>query len=137
MIPLDETRSAASEEDEESGLGVTALAKLRRRTEQPLVNGHTEHQANGVPSLLQETSQINAPQSKHGNQPASFISLRYRSILGIVSIGGAGDENRPMDTEKHGDNLDLESGFEVAIIERPLWDVDLPPRFDGDQDWET
>lgn len=137
MIPLDETRSAASEEDEESGLGVTALAKLRRRTEQPLVNGHTEHQANGVPSLLQETSQTNAPQSKHGNQPASFISLRYRSILGIVSIGGAGDENRPMDTEKHGDNLDLESGFEVAIIERPLWDVDLPPRFDGDQDWET
>ncbi len=137
MIQLNATHSAAGDEDEGSGLGLPALAQLRRRSEQPLVNGDAEHQASTVPSHFHETSQSNAPPSKRGNDPASFVSLRYRSILGIVPLGGTGDEDTRIDIENRDGRSDPESGFEVAIIERPLWDVDLPPRFDGNQDWET
>lgn len=28
-----------------------------------------------------------------------------------------------------------QTGPEVAIIERPLWDADLPDRYYGPQDW--
>jgi len=45
-------------------------------------------------------------------------TYKYRPILGIVPIG------------------DGEAGLEVALVERPTWDMDLPPRYYGDQDWE-
>jgi U3 small nucleolar RNA-associated protein 4 len=45
-------------------------------------------------------------------------TFKYRPILGIVEIGeGEGQ------------------GPEVAIVERPIWEADLPPRYYGDQEW--
>lgn len=45
---------------------------------------------------------------------------KYRPILGMVVMG-------------YGDG---EAGLEVAVVERPLWEADLPPRYYGDQEWE-
>ena len=45
-------------------------------------------------------------------------TYKYRPIMGIVPIG------------------DGEAGLEVALVERPTWEMDLPPRYYGDQDWE-
>ncbi len=45
-------------------------------------------------------------------------TYKYRPIMGIVPI-----ENG-------------EASLEVVLVERPTWEMDLPPRYYGDQDWE-
>lgn len=141
-IPLEEEPPSASEQDEELGLGSGALAQHRREAEQrsgpqPLVNGYTRPHANGTSNHVQEASQGGLFADEKSNGPATFLSLKYRSILGIVPIGGAWDEELERAGEEKHQVAALEGGPEIAIIERPLWDVDLPPRFDGGQDWET
>ncbi|KAK4691936.1 U3 small nucleolar RNA-associated protein 4, partial [Lecanoromycetidae sp. Uapishka_2] len=59
-------------------------------------------------------------------RPAYWHTYKYRPILGIVPLGE--DEV----DEGSGDQL---GGIEVALVERPLWDVDLPPTFHGEQEW--
>jgi U3 small nucleolar RNA-associated protein 4 len=51
---------------------------------------------------------------------SSWHTYKYRPILGVVALG-----------EEVG-----EAGIEVAIVERPIWEVELPPRYYGDQEWE-
>ncbi|KAH8905953.1 WD40 repeat-like protein [Coniochaeta sp. PMI_546] len=55
-------------------------------------------------------------------------TYKYRPILGIV----------PLQSEEH-----VKEGpegalppLEVALVERPIWDVDLPPRYFADGEWE-
>ncbi|KAB5578553.1 WD40-repeat-containing domain protein [Coniochaeta sp. 2T2.1] len=55
-------------------------------------------------------------------------TYKYRPILGIVPLHG--QEN----VEEHIDGA--LPPLEVALIERPLWDVDLPPRYFADGEWE-
>ena len=52
------------------------------------------------------------------HRPPWWITFQYRYILGMVPIGGKDDDQQP----------------EVALVERPLWDLDLPPRFTGPHD---
>lgn len=56
---------------------------------------------------------------KFGRTAQTYNTLKYRPILGVVEIGDAG-----------------EGGLEVAIVERPIWEADLPMRYEGDQEWE-
>jgi U3 small nucleolar RNA-associated protein 4 len=58
---------------------------------------------------------------EEGGKAHHWHTFKYRPILGIVEIGGGGD--------------DEEEGPEVAIVERPIWEADLPPRYYGDQEW--
>jgi U3 small nucleolar RNA-associated protein 4 len=138
-IQLDASSSPTSDDDEGSQLGSTALAQLRRGEQesgqQPAVNGQAKHQTNGTMSPLGKKSQSNAHQGNRVHQPASFLTLKYRSILGIAPIGGGGDPDRATVNEKQEERTALESGLEVAVVERPLWDVELPPGFDESQDW--
>jgi U3 small nucleolar RNA-associated protein 4 len=140
-IQLDASSSPTSDDDEGSRLGSTALAQLRRGEQesgqQHVVNGQAKHHINGKMSPSRKTSQSSAHQSKTVQQPASFLTLKYRSILGIAPIGGGGDPDRDTANEKQEERAALESVLEVAIIERPLWDVELPPRFDEGKGWET
>jgi U3 small nucleolar RNA-associated protein 4 len=48
-------------------------------------------------------------------------TFKYRPILGICVIGEQGSSN---------------TGPEVALVERPIWEADLGPRYFGDQEWE-
>lgn len=48
-------------------------------------------------------------------------TYKYRPVLGICVIGELGES---------------EVGPEVVIVERPIWEVGLGPRFEGDQEWE-
>lgn len=55
-------------------------------------------------------------------------TYKYRPILGIVPLQseeGVGEEDE--------DSL---PPLEVALVERPVWDVDLPPRYFADGEWE-
>ncbi|KAL9023745.1 MAG: hypothetical protein Q9196_007003 [Gyalolechia fulgens] len=49
-------------------------------------------------------------------------TYKYRPILGIVPMGGEDDGEQG-------------GGVEVALVERPMFDVDLPGRYHGDQEW--
>jgi U3 small nucleolar RNA-associated protein 4 len=44
-------------------------------------------------------------------------TYKYRPIMGVVPIDG-------------------DAGLEVVLVERPMWEMELPPRYFGDQDWE-
>jgi U3 small nucleolar RNA-associated protein 4 len=50
-------------------------------------------------------------------RPTWFLTLKYRPILGIVPVGQ--EEGKPV---------------EVVLVERPIWDLNLPPRFEKIQD---
>lgn len=97
--------------------------------------------------------------------PATWHTLKYRPILGIVSLGPASasasasasqDQNHKqqhstnngtenvdiMDVDGAGDRIaavdadaDMNNGrLEVVLVERPMWDAELPDRFVGKRD---
>lgn len=76
--------------------------------------------------------------------PVCWSTYKYRPILGIVPIGvlteGDGEVVDGNDQRALGHGEDPSNrrpwGMEVAIVERPLWDIDLPPRYYGDQEWD-
>jgi U3 small nucleolar RNA-associated protein 4 len=53
-------------------------------------------------------------------KPHHWQTFKYRPIVGIVPIGDGKGES---------------IGPEVAVVERPIWEVELPPRYYGDQEW--
>jgi U3 small nucleolar RNA-associated protein 4 len=57
-----------------------------------------------------------------GGPPHWWHTYKYRPIMGIVPLDSA--------------NEAAGQGVEVAVVERPMWEVDLPPRYYGDQEWE-
>lgn len=57
--------------------------------------------------------------------PPYWGTYKYRPILGIVPIGSRSET-------AEGANR----GVEVALIERPMFEVDLPGRYHGDQEWQ-
>jgi U3 small nucleolar RNA-associated protein 4 len=71
----------------------------------------------GAPLQLRQRTQDDAV----GKRPAYYKTFKYRPILGVVVIGEDGDG---------------EAGPEVAVVERPIWDADLPARYEGEQEWE-
>ena len=57
-------------------------------------------------------------------------TLKYRPILGLVTVGS--DVN---DDSTNGERPSS-SSLEVALVERPLFEVGLPPRYHGNQEWD-
>jgi U3 small nucleolar RNA-associated protein 4 len=61
---------------------------------------------------------------KKDGTPQWWHTYKYRPIMGIVPIGTGNFES--------GES----SGLEVALIERPEWELNLPSRYYGNQEWE-
>lgn len=75
-----------------------------------------------------------------GSEPQAGLPYwgthQYRDILGIIPLGdGDGDGNEPERGTLHSSDYELARRLEVALVERPIWEVDLPPRYEGDQEW--
>ncbi|KAJ4374179.1 U3 small nucleolar RNA-associated protein [Neocucurbitaria cava] len=90
--------------------GSQPLASLRRTlTEdgESLPNGASEHTTEGG-----EVGEV--VDQRKANEPW-WHTFKYRPILGIVPISGNDNYHAP----------------EVVLVERPSWDLDLPPRFVG------
>ena len=66
------------------------------------------------------------------DRPSHWHTFKYRPILGIVPLG---DETDDETEESAGEGVSR--GIEVALVERPLWDLDLPPQYYGNQEWNT
>lgn len=109
-----------------------ALIKLRRGnldTDRHMTNASVE---NSTSTDTSEKDDARATKMRDGERPAYWSTYKYRPILGIVPLGGdTGDE-----AAVSGEDDDSLSGLEVALIERPLFDVDLPPRYFGNQEWD-
>ena len=94
------------EDDEEDSF---ALERLRRGS------GGEEKEVevvNGEDSEGKEVAEV---------KPHHWHTFKYRPILGICVIG---------------EGSDGDIGPEVAIVERPIFEADLGPRYVGDQEWE-
>ncbi|EHL01899.1 putative U3 small nucleolar RNA-associated protein 4 [Glarea lozoyensis 74030] len=76
--------------------------------------------AEGPTALERLRRGSSAGEARASGAKASWRTYKYRPILGVVVLG-----------EEEG-----EAGLEVAIVERPIWEVELPPRYYGDQEWE-
>lgn len=107
-----EMRDADSDEDEED----TAMERLPRAGEQQQV----------VKSGEDGENEENGGDKEDGDEKTSqgrpwWRTFKYRPILGMCVIG---------------EQEDGAIGPEVAIMERPIWEADLGPRYYGDQEWE-
>jgi U3 small nucleolar RNA-associated protein 4 len=54
---------------------------------------------------------------KRDEKAGWWHTSKYRPILGMCVVGEG-------------------EGLEVALVERPIWETDMPPRYYGDQEWE-
>ncbi|KAI4242965.1 MAG: hypothetical protein LQ352_007133 [Teloschistes flavicans] len=65
--------------------------------------------------------------------PAFWGTYRYRPIFGIVPIGCHEGESDAVGQSNGGVMEQRE--IEVALVERPMFEVDLPGRYHGDHEW--
>ena len=127
VISLEATTGGYSEDDD--NLGSSVLSNLRRG----LVDGEGQEDAQEH-TLAVENGLTNGPDAlserSADKTPAFWCTYKYRPILGITPLGGEHEQGPGLpsdDPARH--------GGEVALVERPLWDLDLPPRFYGEQEW--
>lgn len=113
----DEANDEDSDEDDESGDA----------------DGHATTTDAAVETAL-SFSRRKPDHSKSNGTPraASFwLTNRYRPILGIVPLcGGSGSRQGGEEVGVMAAGEGEGVGLEVALIERPFWDLDLPPRFE-------
>ena len=133
-INLDAEQDLSSDEDggylsaDESD---QALVKLRRGNIN--ANGHrsNRHADNSTDGETTENGDTCFAKMKDDERPAYWHTYKYRPILGIVPLSGeTGDEAAKGEADD-----DSPLGLEVALVERPMFDLDLPPRYFGNQEW--
>ncbi|KAL3418104.1 U3 small nucleolar RNA-associated protein [Phlyctema vagabunda] len=78
-------------------------------------DSESEYAGNAV-ALLKERAEADEDEERKENW---WFTFKYRPILGLAQIGESSGETGP----------------EVALVERPIWEADLPPRYYGDQEW--
>jgi len=134
-----ETRNRDEDnEDYDSGEasgGLSALVRLHRASTGN-IHGRShdggDEAINGEPSGNGNVTV--GRKAKEG--PSYWHTYKYRPILGIVTLGQEAVTDDDVTT--NGGNVYAPGpGVEVALVERPMWDLDLPPRYHGDQEWET
>ena len=139
LLSFDQEQSPAS--DEEAGYSLTrgsTLVKYRRSGRQQDEEDEDEDDEADHENLL--NSNGNAPANNDTritkrstkDRPSHWHTFKYRPILGIVPLG---DETE--DEKEDGAGEGVSRGIEVALVERPLWDLDLPPQYYGNQEWNT
>jgi len=135
--------------DGEEDVDTQALRRFRR--------GSADGSAAAVAADVVETGDAVAPaaasQKKKAKKakatPAFYITNRYRPILGVVplcSSSGDGFEDdeaagvvadvTKKNKQRNGYGNGSSWGIEAALIERPAWDLDLPPRFHSGKEYD-
>ena len=73
----------------------------------------------------------------HRGKDWRWWTYQYRPMLGVVLIGEVEEDEsgKEKGMEEGKGNGGGEPGLEVAIVERPIEECELPPRYYGDQEW--
>ncbi|OTB02640.1 hypothetical protein M426DRAFT_61754 [Hypoxylon sp. CI-4A] len=122
-IPLDIPMSDPMDEDEAS---------------QPADDSESEDsddENQGELALLRGAQGKSASESLSDESLTFWHTYKYRPILGIVPLGD-GEEVKTNGTADELTHGKLPESLEVALVERPLWDVDVPDRYYADGEWE-
>ena len=123
-IDLGHQQSLSWEDDGDDYQG-SGLATLRRQSP-----GESRHEGTSGDTEVADKDGTQgskfAGDEESTSSPNWWHSFNYRLILGIAPLDTCGDAK----TREQGN-------VEVAIVERPIFNIDLPPRYDGGQDWET
>ncbi|KAL4774287.1 WD40-repeat-containing domain protein [Aspergillus nidulans var. acristatus] len=118
LVSLEDQKERDPEEDDEEDQedNDARLARLRRETNATNAHG----QSNGADGPDAGSKQLvkSAPARRW------WYTYKYRGILGIVPLSSNSDN---ADDELVDENV--HAGLEVAVVERPMWDVDLPDRY--------
>jgi U3 small nucleolar RNA-associated protein 4 len=117
--------SNVNESDEENGaadnLGIT-LDHAQSSGEDAALHELPQGEDDSIEQYNANGSIIDS--SDDGGPPHWWHTYKYRPIMGVV----------PLDSNN--ESADQGGVVEVAVVERPIWEVDLPPRYYGDQEWE-
>ncbi|KAK0631779.1 quinon protein alcohol dehydrogenase-like superfamily [Immersiella caudata] len=74
---------------------------------------------------------------KEASKPKTWNTYQYRPILGIVPLASKPPkEKKKKNGEAKQETVDTLPPLEVALVERPTWDLDLPARYLADGEWE-
>ncbi|KAL7620867.1 U3 small nucleolar RNA-associated protein [Parahypoxylon ruwenzoriense] len=90
-------------------------------------------EAQGELLLLRGTQGKSVTESQSSKNPAFWHTYKYRPILGIVLLS---DEEIPNGATGMVSRGKSHGALEVALVERPLWDIDMPDRYFKDGEWE-
>ena len=130
LLRLDREYSPASDEEDNIDLAAdSALVHLRRKVGEEHGETDDEQLANGDAPTNSDTQIATAPRK---DRLPYWHTFKYRPILGIVPL-----ESESADEGDDDADGKQPRGIEVALVERPLWDVDLPPQFYGSREWNT
>ena len=133
--PVDTRQEDEDDEDLEEAMGrMTAVMRSRRAPNDVAdINRDTDsHRATNIKQASKGDTNVQ-PHDQDGLR--CWHTYKYRPILGIVALGSKASAELQSVTNG-GDVYAASLGAEVALVERPMWDLDLPPRYHGDQEWE-
>ena len=131
FLNLTQELSQDSDDEKEDQVAASALIKLRRTNRDLMQQG--EHEVATGKNQVQESGAM-IPDAVIST-PRYWYTHNYRSILGIVPIGVGRDPGSELQRKSAAGNGGDEE-LEVALIERPVEEVDLPARFYGDQEYQ-
>ncbi|PBP27600.1 hypothetical protein BUE80_DR001377 [Diplocarpon rosae] len=92
----------------------TGISRKFRKLAQDDDNEMRVEELDLVPAFAEDDRDAEAGTKESANHWHTF---KYRPIVGIVVVGEG------------------EAELEVALVERPIWEADLPPRYYGEQEW--
>jgi len=129
IVDLIPERQFTSEDDDDDAAGHGALVGWRRAIEgKPQANAE-----DGLTNGDKQMDGIKTVTPAEGQQsPPYWSTYMYRPILGIVPLRGGGLE---VDQALQDEVDEDEHRIEVALVERPMAEMDFPARFYGDQEW--
>ncbi|KAI0474739.1 WD40-repeat-containing domain protein [Xylaria cf. heliscus] len=95
----------------------------------------SDDEVHGELAVLRDTQGVVSQESQPRQGPAFWYTFKYRPILGIVPLSDKTEEQdkESMQTTLHGAKP---KALEVALVERPLFEVDLPDRYLGEGEFE-
>lgn len=133
-MDMDEDDVASDDDEDDDANAVSIRLQQLRRTEQ---QQHQNDNTSVSPPINSENEATNpnntlthTPQKRSTPSQPFFLTHKYRSILGVVPLTSA-----PTVPNDHHQVMPTFKPLEVAIIERPAWDLDLPPRFEKGGAW--
>ena len=139
-LSLDREQSPASDEEGEGSVEANEteppLVALRRNNTVQDRGSEDEHSANGkaadgeASANDDDDDDTRLARRASKDRPPYWHTYKYRPILGIVPLECGASHEGEDDA-----GIDRPSTIEVALVERPLWDVDLPPQYYGNQEW--
>ena len=136
LISLDHDQSLESDEERDDVIlaneDSSALVSLRRgKTE----NGRFKHEISANSNHEGSGGEGMQVTSSDNERLSHWHTFKYRPILGIVPLERETDDEAQTNGI-NGDEDESSVGVEVALVERPLWDVVIPPRYHGNQEWD-